>query len=458
MGVSGRQTARQVAFWVLNKFDVNRHDAGELLHKRISLTDQRGQATDIVYGAIRNMPAIDMVIEQAASASKERISKKLLNVLRIGAYELIYAPQTAEYAIVNEAVDLAHSVAGKKQAGFVNAVLRNLGRAIACREASLESGDPRKMLPQSEANGCAFKDDVLPSPEADPADYLSKGFSLPDWLVRGWIEEFGLEGARGICFASNRRPGVFLGANTLKVSAEGLLEKLQAEGIECQGPGESGLLKLRSHVPVSDIAGFREGLFTVQDPTQVLPVRMLSPEPGQRVLDMCAAPGGKTVQMAQMMKDRGSIIASDIDAERLGKVDENCRRLGITIVETAEVEEAGGGGFDAVMVDAPCSNTGVMARRCEVRLRINENAVKELAKTQLQLLIRAGEMVRAGGRICYSTCSIIKDENSAVVERFLSENHSFVLESEKLTLPSIVKADGITFDRDGGYAAIIGYK
>ncbi|KKL48054.1 hypothetical protein LCGC14_2329360 [marine sediment metagenome] len=449
-----RQTARQVAFWVLNKFDVNRHDAGELLHKRISLTDQRGQATDLVYGAIRNMPAIDMVIEQAGSTPIKRISKKLLAILRIGAYELIYAPQTAEYAIVNEAVDLTHSVTGKKPAGFVNAVLRNLTRAIVCRDASLEGGDLRKTLPQSETNGCAFKDDVLPDPEADPSDYLSKGFSIPDWLVRGWISEFDLEVARGICFASNRRPGIFLAANTLKVSAEGLLEKLRAEGIECAGPGESGLLKLKSHVPVSEIAGFSEGLFTVQDPAQVLPVRMLLPKPGQRVLDMCAAPGGKTVQMAQMMEDRGSMIASDIDVERLVKVDDNCKRLGITIVKTVIVDEASGD-FDAVLVDAPCSNTGVMARRCEVRLRINENAVKELAKTQLQLLTKAGELAHGGGRICYSTCSIMKDENSGVVESFLAENKSFVLESEKLTLPSLSKTDDTTFDHDGGYAAII---
>ncbi len=230
--------------------------------------------------------------------------------------------------------------------------------------------------------------------------------------------------------------------------------KLQAAGIECEVAGESGLGKLRSHVPVSEIAGFSEGLFTVQDPAQVLPARMLSPKPGQRVLDMCAAPGGKTVQMAQMMEDRGVIIASDINVERLVKVDENCERLGITIVKTVIVDEVSGD-FDAILVDAPCSNTGVMARRCEVRLRINENAVKELARTQLQLLTKAGEMVKSGGRICYSTCSIMKDENSAVVERFLAENESFVLDSEKLTLPSIAKADDITSDHDGGYAAII---
>ncbi|MCK4960076.1 MAG: hypothetical protein KAT00_11765 [Planctomycetes bacterium] len=454
MSDSRQQTARQVAFWVLNKFDINRCDASELLHKRIPLTDQRGQATDIVYGAIRNMPAIDMAIAQVASVPVERISKKLLAILRIGAYELIYAPQTAEYAIVNEAVDLAHSVTGKKPAGFVNAVLRNLGRAIACRDASLEGADLRKMLPQSKTNGCAFKDDILPDPEVDQAGFLSKGFSIPDWLVGEWIAEFGLEAAKDICFASNRRPGVFLAANTLKVSAAGLLEKLQTEGVECEGPTESGLLKLKSHVPVSEIAGFSEGMFTVQDPAQVLPARMLSPKPGQRVLDMCAAPGGKTVQMAQMMEDKGSIIASDINVERLVKIDDNCRRLGITIVETVIVDEASGY-FDAVMVDAPCSNTGVMARRCEVRLRINENAVKELAKTQLRLLTKAGQMIKAGGRICYSTCSIMKDENSGVVEKFLAENDDFVLESEKLTLPSIAKGDEVVFDHDGGYAAII---
>ena len=200
MGVSGRQTARQVAFWVLSKFDVNRHDAGELLHKRISLTDQRGQATDIVYGAIRNMPAIDMVIEQVGSTPIKRISKKLLAILRIGAYELIYAPQTAEYAIVNEAVELAHSITGKKPAGFVNAVLRNLGRAISCRDASLEDFDSWSACSHRLERALRL------------SSMLKRGNSAPFEKVVGNIEDL-LERARG----KDRR---FLSANLMRMLLE----------------------------------------------------------------------------------------------------------------------------------------------------------------------------------------------------------------------------------------------
>ena len=454
------KSGRLVAYTVLNKFDVNRHDAGVLLDRFIGQTDQRGQATDIVYGVIRNLAAIDMVIEMVSSVLIKRISKKLVNILRVGVYELIYAPLTADYAIVNEAVEITRNITGKKPAGFVNAVLRNVIRAISDRSVSLESADLQKTLPQSALMGCEFKDSVLPDISTDVAGYLSKAFSLPEWLVGGWIEEFGAEKAKEVCIASNRRPGVFLRANTLITTPEGLADRLAAEGLEFDMVGKSGLIKLKSHLPVPDIAGFSEGLFAVQDPTETVPAGKLAPEPGETVLDLCAAPGGKTVQLAELMEDRGVIIATDIDGDRLSKVNENCTRLGISIVETAafgDIEDAAKslGGFDAIMLDVPCSNSGVMARRGEVRLRINQEAVSSLAGIQLKLLNRAASMVKRGGKICYSTCSIMRDENSGVVEKFLATNPRFVLESEDLTLPSVSSLSSKTYDHDGGYAAII---
>jgi 16S rRNA (cytosine967-C5)-methyltransferase len=462
------KSGRLVAYTVLSKFDANRHDAGVLLDRFIGQTDQRGQATDIVYGVIRNLAAIDMVIEKVSSVLIKRISKKLVNILRVGVYELIYAPLTADYAIVNEAVEITGNLTGKKPAGFVNAVLRNVIRAISDRSVSLESADLQKTLPQSATTGCEFKDAIFPDISTDAAGYLSKAFSLPEWLVEGWIDEFGAETTREVCIASNRRPGVFLRANTLKISAEGLADKLAAEGLEFDLVGESGLIKLKSHLPVPEIVGFGDGLFAVQDPTATVPAGQLAPEPGETVLDLCAAPGGKTIQLAELMEDRGVIIATDIDGERLEKVNENCERLGINIVETIcfdDLDDVAGrlGGFDAIMLDVPCSNSGVMARRCEVRLRINQEAVKSLAAIQLGLLKRAAAMVKSGGKICYSTCSIMRDENSGVVEKFLKglvgtahpTEKGFVLESEHLTLPSVSVLGSNGYDHDGGYAAII---
>ncbi len=453
-----QRSAREVAFGVLNEFNVGKGNAGEILHKMINQTDRRQQATDIVFGVIRNRPAIDMVISKTGDTQTDRISKRLLNILRIGTYELIFAPQTAQYAIVNEAVNLAHSFAGKKQADFINAVLRGVIRGIAARKTELSGADVVRILPQSETSGCLFSISLLPDPKENPAEYLSKAFSLPKCLISEWVDEFGFDSARKICLASNRRPRVFLRPNILMVSAQELGEKLAAAEVESEIEPDNLMIRVKTPQPVSTLAGFAEGLFSVQDPTASQAVRLLKPQPGWVVLDLCAAPGGKTTQMAELMGDKGRIIATDIDVERLLKVNENCERLGIKSVETIKYERLGKiisetGGFDAVLLDVPCSNTGVLARRPEVRLRINEQAVTQLAKTQLQLLETAAKMLKTGGRICYSTCSIVKQENSEVVKQFLTKDKGFMIECEKLFLPSAPIES--VFDCDGGYVAII---
>jgi 16S rRNA (cytosine967-C5)-methyltransferase len=449
------KTARQVALEVLNKFDLARHDAGHVLHDIIHQTDQKAHATDLVFGVIRNRSTIDMLIEKVGTAPTERIRENLLNILRIGTYELVFTPKTADYAIVNEAVNLA---AGKKKAGFANAVLRNISKTIADRTVPLADAEPTKTLPQSPQTGCRFKNAILPDPNTDPTEYLSSAFSLPKWLINSWLSEFGFEQSRQICFGSNRRPNVFLRPNTPKISAKALTEKFTADGIEFEIDPAHTMLKLKSHQPVTELPGFDEGLFTVQDPASAKAVEILAPEPGQTIIDLCAAPGGKTVQIAQLMNNAGRINATDIDSERLQKVGQNCKRLGITIVElisydqvqdvTAEIDRC-----DAVLLDVPCSNTGVLARRPEVRLRINTRAVAALAQTQLRLLEKAAKMAGADSKICYSTCSILKQENSEVIKQFLSSNPAFRLESENLTLPR--PATHKSFDHDGAYTAIL---
>jgi len=455
------KTARQLALKVLNSFNPLKHDAAEILHKIIHKTDQRAAATDIVFGVIRNRHAADIIISKTASVPITRISKKILNILRIATYELIYTTDPAQYAIVNEAVNLAHTITGKKQAGFVNAVLRNIIRNIEQNRINLDTSDPSRTLPVSPKTGCQFRDDILPNPKTKPAAYLSDAFSLPKWLTDQWIDEFGFDVAKNICFASNRRPSIFLQPNTLKISTEALLEKLKAlddRSMELEILPEAKMIRIKTHKPISDIDGFAQGLFTVQDPTAAAAADVLSPKPGQTIIDLCAAPGGKTIRMAQLMNNKGKIIATDIDNRRLEKVNQNCRRLGISIVQTvpynqlyktiAEISQC-----DAVMLDVPCSNTAVLARRCEARLRINKNFLKSLLKTQYQLLEKTGNFLTPTGKICYSTCSILKQENSSLLKAFLSANPNFYMHSEKRVLPSI--ADMTSYDYDGGYVAII---
>lgn len=463
----GNQNARQVALSVLNAFDEKKGDAANILHTVIERTEQKAQATDIVFGVIRNRIAIDMVITKIAETPVKRIKKKLLNILRIGAYELIYAIRTAEYAIVNDAVQLAHDLAGKKQAGFVNALLRNITRGIAERVSPLTDDNATRTLPQSAQSGCRFNMPILPNPKTSPAEYLHNAFSLPRWLISEWTDEFDYDKTLKVCFASNRRPSVFLWPNTLKTTAEELLEKLNVGGTENgelivpESRRSAPMIRLKGRRNVTELSGFDEGLFIVQDPTAGSVISMLAPESGQIVIDLCAAPGTKTVRMALAMEDRGKIFASDIDDDRLKKVDQNCARLGITIVKAIKYSQFSNSisdflPADTVLLDVPCSNTGVLSRRPEVRLRLKQKDIVSLAKTQLKLLNTAAEFLKPGGIICYSTCSIQRKENCMNIEKFLTQNPDFELKFQKLTLPST--DDDARYDYDGGYVAVMAKK
>jgi 16S rRNA (cytosine967-C5)-methyltransferase len=458
------KSARSIAVEVLNRCDPKRNYAGSILdavlHSTGHLTaetDQRQRATDLVFGTLRNRRAIDVVIATFSGRPVKRIQSGLLNVIRIGTYELIYCPSTEQYAIVNEAVMNAKAAGVAKQAGFVNAVLRQITRHISNRQVPLAGRDADRTIPLTPATGCEFDTSFLPDHQTRPAEYLSTVFSLPEWLVAGWLAEFGEESTRQICFASNRRPGVYIRPNRLRTTIEALMEKMDAADIDFEVAGDSEMIRIKSPRDVTQLPGFSEGQFTVQDITASKPVRMLNPQPDWAILDLCAAPGTKTTQLAEATGDSAKIIATDIDNRRLEIVKENTARLGINSVDIVLYEELLNSQFgilnskfDCVLLDVPCSNTGVLAKRIEVRYRIDPEMIGNLAKIQDKLLKTAAAIVNQNGKICYSTCSIQKAENSKLIENFLKENQNFTLESEQLTLPS---AEG--FDHDGGYAAIL---
>ncbi len=469
------KTARQIATAVLNQFDPKRNYAGPILNELLQQTTEKQRATDLVFGTIRNLAVIDKVITRFADCPVERIQPRLLNIIRIASFELLYSPQTPEYSIVNEAVNAAKVLTGRKQTAFVNAVLRQITRHIKNRQMPLSQADPGRTLPQSLATGCQFDTDILPDPNDSPADYFSTTFSLPKWLITGWLNEFGAEQVRQICFASNRRPSIYIRPNTLKITTQQLAEKFrQADidfeiipnviprrvpygtakaGIQKSNDADASMIKIRSPRTITELPGFAEGLFTVQDITASLPVRLLKPQPEWTILDLCAAPGTKTTQLAELTEDSAKIIATDIDTERIKLIEENTARLGITSVNIVPYEELLNSKFDCVLLDVPCSNTGVLAKRIETRYRINPKAVKQLTKTQSDLLTAAAKMLKPNGKICYSTCSIQKAENNQLVRDFIQKNHNVELESELLTLPS---ANDI--DHDGGYVAVIARK
>lgn len=443
-----QKSARTIAVEVLNRFDLKRSYAAPILNKMLSETEQKQRATDLVLGTIRNRRAIDTVITVFSGRPVERIPDKLLNIIRVGTCELVYSPVTAEYSVVNEAVENAKTLLGKKQVGFVNAVLRTIIRSITNRQIDISQSNLRCTLFQSPGTGCEFDRDFLPDPELSPADYLSTVFSLPEWLVSDWLSEFGLESTRRICFASNRKPGIYLRPNNLRTTLQELAEKLG--DVEIDIVPQDSMIRVKSPRTITELPGFAQGLFTVQDITASQVVKMLKPRPDWKILDFCAAPGVKTTQLAEITGDSAAITATDIDGVRLKKVRENTTRLGIKSVEVVSYDNLRNSKFDCVLLDVPCSNTGVLAKRVEARYRVTPAAIKKLTETQTELLNTAVSMLNPKGIICYSTCSIQKKENSHLVKEFLKRNPDFVLDSETLTLPSAEN-----FDCDGGYMAIL---
>ena len=448
------KSARTLALEVLNQFDkvaASEHIyISAILNPLLGQTSEKQRTTDLVFGTIRNRFAVDTVIAKLADCLPERIPKKIHNIIRIGVYELIYCPATAQYAIVNEAAENASRLAGKKQVGFVNAVLREITRHIADSQAAISQFDA-KIVPQTITTGCKFDCQIMPDPRTAPADYFSAAFSIPRWLIVEWLSEYGLEKTQQICFASNRRPTVHIRPNTLKTTFEQLGKLFLDSAVEFELTPDKSMIKIKSPHAVTELPGFTDGLFAVQDLAASHSVRLLNPQPGWNILDLCAAPGTKTMQLAEMTADNAHIVATDINRRRLKKIKENMSRLGITSVTIIDHENISQTiPFDAILLDVPCSNTGVLSKRPEVRYKIKPDTVKTITKTQLKLLQSAASLLKPSGKICYSTCSIQPDENNLLIRDFLAQNPAFKLESELLTLPS---AD--EFDSDGAYAAII---
>ncbi len=453
-------SARSIAAQVLRQFDPERAYAGPILNRLLPRTSERQRVTDLVFGTIRNLDAIDEVITAFSGRRIERINKVFLAVIRVGVYELVYSPETPTYSIVNEAVNTAKQLGGRKQTGFVNAVLRQVVRHITERRMPLSASEPPKTLVHDSETGCAFDVDLLPDPQTELAGYLSASFSLPLWLVAEWLGAFGPKRTREICFGCNRRPSVYARVNPLRTNTTDLAGRLtdrdvQVEVVPSDGPIDpaGAMIKIAAPQSVAQLPGFAEGWFIVQDLAASRAVRLLDPQPGWTILDLCAAPGTKTTQLAELTQDSAQIVATDIDAKRLARLRENLERLGIrsvSVVPYGELETEAAGPFDAVLLDVPCSNTGVLAKRIEARFRLTRASVRELTTIQRGLLEKAADLVKPGGRIAYSTCSIQPTENGELIGAFLDAGAPFDVLSEELTLPSAAH-----FDHDGAYTAVL---
>ena len=394
---------------------------GALAASHLEPVDRR-LAQELVFGVVRWQAPLDWLIRKKTEG---RTQKSVLQILlRLGLYQIFWLDRIPDHAAVHETVELSRRLGFGPQSGFINAVLRGYLRE---REATVEELEALK--------------------RAQPA----LGHSHPEWLYERWRGSFGEDNARTLLEWNNTPPPTYARLNRLKATAESLAQRWEAERVlftprNWDWTETDTVFDLRSHPPLGSLASFQEGLFYVQDPSTLLAVRMLAPKPGEAILDACAAPGGKTTYIAQLMENRGSIMAQDIDVRRRELVRENCNRLGIRMVNlsraTTAVNPDLSEPFDRALVDVPCSNTGVMRRRVDLRWRIEQAELKRLVGTQLQLLARVAEQVKPGGVVVYSTCSLEPEENGEVVRRFLSEHASFKLEDERALLPFEHGVDG----------------
>jgi len=463
------QKPRQIAAQILQRRSGGTDFVEDLLdaalaHNHLSSPD-RGLCQELVYGVVRWQAALDWLI---ARKTQGRTQKPMLQtLLRLGLYQIFWLDRIPNHAAVHETVEQAKQAGFGPQSGFVNAVLRGYLREFDATKAAL--AELKSTQPHI-------------------------GLSHPEWLVARWQKRWGVEKSAQLMDWNNAPPKTFARINGLKFSGINHSQDTAhttspAAGTASPSPPRSGgevrgevafrdqgdfnfpkdagdlltlwrkenvdydfvrrdwleenlMFELKAHPPLAKLASFQHGLFYIQDPSTLLAVRELNPQPGETILDLCAAPGGKLTYIAQRMRNTGKLIAHDASPERFKLIEENCARLGVTIAQTALPSHLPPLTFNRVLVDAPCSNTGVMRRRVDLRWRIRPEEIDRLRTTQLELLRQAAALLKPGGTLVYSTCSFEPEENENVIREFLARELWFQLESERELIPFIDGTDG----------------
>ncbi|MBI3538672.1 MAG: 16S rRNA (cytosine(967)-C(5))-methyltransferase RsmB, partial [Candidatus Eisenbacteria bacterium] len=409
---------REAALRILHAADTRSAFSDRLLegaHARGG-PDPRDRALmhELVKGTLRMRGRLDWVLDSLVHVGFGQLPPWVRNVLRMGAYQILFLDRVPAHAAVDESVKLANKYGHPGTAGLVNSVLRRL----------------------------VEQKDTLQFPAGDDAESLAVWGSHPRWIVERWIAAFGIEQTRALMAANNRSIRVGLRVNALRGTREKLLERLAADGVEAS-PAERSpdLVWVDSHHAPGTLAAFREGLCTVQDESEALVTRLVDPRRHERILDLCAAPGGKCTHLAERMEDDGEVWAVERNESRMPSLVASIERLGMHSVHVVQ-----GDGrtyifpmpFDRVLVDAPCSGLGVLGRRADARWRKGPEVLREMPPIQLELLAAGGKRARPGGVVVYSVCSFEPEETTQVVERFLHQNPQFVLESAAELLPADV--------------------
>lgn len=404
------QSARAVALRILCRAEAGAY-ADILLDQALRMgyvpEKDRGLFTELVYGTLRWRGELDWALGHCASRPVAALAPWVRNLLRLGAYQLLHLERVPVWAVVDEAVREAKARGHQGIADFVNGVLRELGR-----------------------RGRGALD---PLPE-EPEESLAVRGSQPVWLVRRWVARYGMGEAEALCYAMNQRPPLTMRVNLLKTDRDGLITRLEAEGFHGKPARYAPDALILDEVPgLESLGAYHQGFLAVQDEASILVGHLVAPEPGETVADVCAAPGGKSAHLGALMENRGRLITFDPHPARLRHLEEGCLRLGVLCVEPhlGEVESLAPsfeGVCDRVLVDAPCSNLGVIRRNPDGKWYRREEDLVELTRGQRSILAAAAQMVRPGGVLVYSTCSLEPEENEEVTASFLRARPDFAPE------------------------------
>jgi 16S rRNA (cytosine967-C5)-methyltransferase len=372
---------------------------------------------ELTYGVLRWRNRIDWLLAHCSDRPLETLTPEVRNLLRLGAYQLCMMDRMPSYAAVSETVGLAKQVGHAGIAAFVNAVLRSLER----KRASLS----------------------LPQPDDDLISHLTITQSHPYWLVERWLAHHGAQRTTAMCRANNSLPPFVVRANRLRTTSEGLMDALSAEGCQVERCrfAPDGVLIL-SHPPLDRLRCYVEGWFTVQDEAAILCGYLLGPQPGERVLDACAAPGGKATHAAELMGDRGEVVCLEQSRPRLGLVEENGRRLHLRSLQyqvgdarTVKLDQP----FDRILVDAPCSGFGVLRRHPDAKWRKGPELIETMAGQQIAMLNHVSRFLKPGGTLVYITCSTEPEENQQVIQTFLTGHPEYQVVTAAACLPSAAR-------------------
>ena len=377
--------------------------------------ENRAFIMEMVLGIVRRRNSLEWIIRSLANHPPEGEVSALLCV---GLYQLLFMDTVEAYAAVNETVAAAHRMTAARPAGFVNAILR---------EAQRE------------------KDRLLAGLAQQPLDIQ---YDHPADLMDRWRSAFGEADLLRLCTWNNTRPELIVRVRPM-IPPEACLAAFLEANIDARAHAQPGFLVVPTGGRVEQLPGYAEGWFAVQDPATQCAVDLLDPKPGERILDACAAPGGKTIMISDRMEQRGALVAVDHRDVRLDTLRENLKRCGCGWVQVRPLDltratptRFHGGLFDAVLLDTPCSNTGVIRRHPDVRWRITREHLDQLTALQARLLNQAARLVRPGGRLVYSTCSLEHEENGAQIEAFLRANREFRLKEEQRRFPPVDEMDG----------------